>query len=93
MSAENTKDYKKLELEFDLFFEQIDKTNFYLKYDQFINLVMGYKDIFNREQILTCFYVYGKSSNLTEPQEEVLLEIANRISGYCSPISMIHWDN
>ncbi|WP_298892465.1 hypothetical protein [uncultured Psychroserpens sp.] len=74
------------------FLTKVTVDNYYTLYDEFKILLEKYKSNFTKPEILELLFDYVQNNNLEEYQEEVIIEIENRIFGYCSPDDNIIWE-
>jgi hypothetical protein len=82
---------KKLRAEVLEFLLSVNKDNFGLKYDELVAIVVSYKGEIDKDiadKLLSEIY---QTEDLDEYQKEVVMEICNRLIGYCSPTYDIDW--
>lgn len=72
------------------FLNFVNKDNFWRKYDELACIVLSYKDRLSKLKAyeLICEIC---SMDLDENQEEVVIEIGNRLGGYCPLGLEIDW--
>jgi hypothetical protein len=73
------------ELKMDIikFLTSVNENNFWSKHGDMANLVSSYKDKLSKAEVQELLVEIGKT-NPNEYQEEVLVEVSGRLSGYCS---------
>jgi hypothetical protein len=72
------------------FLLSVTKSNFWSKYDELASIVISYKEEITIDEMDKLMLEILKTS-LDENQNEVVLEIANRIEGYCPLGREIYW--
>ena len=74
------------------FNESITRENFFKSYDLMIEVIMPYRRLIKgKKEIVTLLTDILETESLDEFQEEVLMEVANIFSNWCSPSRMIAW--
>lgn len=90
---ENRHEHKPLKIEMitdlDKLTTSIFKNNFHMKYDELKSILLRYNEKgFDKKEIIALLneYYETKSNNFSIYQDEVFIEIFNRLYGYCSPL-------
>ena len=73
------------------FFDMVDLNNYRFKYDELRDMVISYNTKLSWQEVYDIYLSIDKLSGFNEAQEEVYLEIGNRLHGYCPPFKRIYW--
>ncbi len=74
------------------YIEIINKDNYANSYEGLISIIEKYKNKgATKNQVAKIITQELNSSNLDDPKEEVLIEISNRIHGFCTSTRAIKW--
>jgi hypothetical protein len=73
------------------FLEKVDESNFYESCLPFIDVLIKYRSLFNKKEILAIITELNEELQTTPCQEEVIFEVGNRIYGHCTFSKIIDW--
>jgi hypothetical protein len=74
------------------FLKDVNKDNFTKKYGGCIDIVIKYKDEGITKDEVMKIIIEIMDMNIDMYQEEILVEVGNRVEGFCSPGKEIKWD-
>lgn len=75
-----------------VFLQGITKDNFHKHYDDLVQVILPYKNKMNKSEFYEIISEI-MNSDIYEYQDELLVEISNRVGGHCRPSLKIEWND
>lgn len=83
---------EELEQEIMTYIGIIHRENFSKKYDGLVDILLSFRHRgVKKEEVESVLTAICDKDGLDEYQEEVIIEVANRLIGYCRPSARIDW--
>lgn len=74
------------------YFKLVSEDNYWDSYDDFQELIISYKSSTISKDEIVRFLISVRNEISTEWEDELVSEVLNRLSGYCSEFKKIEWD-
>lgn len=60
-------------------------------YEKFVEFLLTYKGLISTDDISSVFSEVANENELTDAQDEILMDTSNRLFGHCPPWRKIDW--